>query len=438
MLSTICRRLAPIVCLPLLALPACSPPEPALTAAEFYDQAEAIQHEAFGSGENAWPRLLDALAAHREALNTADAQINTDTADPDAWPSIQIDEVRLGPYPRGGLDNARLALKEVRSRGVLDEIDAVLAAPVLCRPWDRTLPVNEAFGADLDAGGQIRALARTNLALLRIAAVDDTGEDVAAIVDRHLGLARAAASRLLYIDYLVGVANVLGVLTEIKSLALEGELTAEECRALLERLDERILPPLRAVLDTERLFALASSADAAMAADVDPGELVAAIDACHAEAVAWIDQPYGASFEVASLGEFIMAAIAEDTSNGGLIDNMRSAAGQIIRNAKVLDLQIAATRVVLMLELHRLEHGSYPDSLDALEREVPADPVTGGQVVYRLTPGEPLPYTLYSTGTDDKDDGGIEKPQTGMSFPDPGDEGYDFLLVKLRRPAPRE
>jgi len=421
----------------VILLPACSDPTPALTAEQFHEQAGAIREQHFGRGENAWPMLLDALEAHSALMDSVDEPFS-DGIDPSDYPSIQIDEIRLGAYPRPGLENAKLAIERARRSDILERIDAALASPVLYRPWDESLPVYEAFGEDLMDGGRIRSLARTNLALLRVAACEDSGEDVAAIFDRHLGLARAVASRLLYLDYLMGVANATMALSEIKSLALEHRLTAAECRALDARLERPILPPVAAVLDTERLFSLATFADAAAAEGtrIDREAMIRAIDAAHAEASASIEDPYGASFGVLSFADHIAAATDEQSSQAESIGLMRSAAGQVIRNAKILELQAAATSVVLRLELHRLEHGDYPDSLEAIA--APLDPITEAPFIYRPTPGGELPYALYSTGVDDADDGGREKPATGLAYADPGDIGYDFLLVKPRAPATRE
>jgi hypothetical protein len=41
-----------------------------------------------------------------------------------------------------------------------------------------------------------------------------------------------------------------------------------------------------------------------------------------------------------------------------------------------------ATRLVLMLQIHRVEHGEFPEHLHDLEGEVPRDPLTGGDFGY--------------------------------------------------------
>lgn len=63
--------------------------------------------------------------------------------------------------------------------------------------------------------------------------------------------------------------------------------------------------------------------------------------------------------------------------------------------------------VGIACELHRRRHNAYPDSLEALVPavlpSVPADPITGAPVRYRLVDGRPL---VYSVGVDRDDDSG--------------------------------
>ena len=306
--------------------------------------------------------------------------------------------------------------------------------------WDETIPVYDASGEGLQVMGRTRSLGRTNLALLRVAAVDGDGDAVLRTVNRQLGLARAVSSRLLYIDNLSGVSAVLTTLTELRSLALEGHLAPETCSALLDRLEQPILPPLKSVLAVERLFSLTTFADAAVESGtrIHRQKLIDAIDACFAEATAAIDEPYGAAFDVLSLDDMVSAVLDEESSEAETIRLMRSSAGQVIRNSAVLGLHVAATRTVLLLELYRQQHGDYPSTLDLIE--APTDPITGGSFVYRLTPDSPdgMPYFLYSTGVDQTDNGGQEKPATGLTFADPGDIGYDYVLCKPRRPVPED
>ena len=437
------RRLGlPVAALALGSLMGgCSDPSPALTGEQFHAQAGEIYTEVFGEGVNTWPQLQDTLGAHSQMLEEIDRPFRDDLEVAiDDWPTIQIDLVRFGALPRPGLDNARRALEQIAVSGILEEADRALDSTACHRVWNEAIPVYDAFGDGLEVMGQMRSLGRTNLALLRIAATDEDGDATLRAVNRQLGLARASSSRLLYLDDFSGVGTVLTTLTELRSLALEGHLDPETCLALLDRLEQPILPPLKSVLAIERLFSLATFADSAAKSGtrIHRQRLIDAIDACFVEATAAIDEPYGAAFDVLSLEAMTAAVLDEESSEAEDIRLMRSSAGRVIRNRAVLRLHVAATRTVLLIELYQHQHGDYPASLGLIDP--PTDPITGGSFVYRLTPDSPdgMPYLLYSTGVDGVDNGGQEKPATGLTFADPSDTGYDYVLCKPRRPVPED
>lgn len=75
--------------------------------------------------------------------------------------------------------------------------------------------------------------------------------------------------------------------------------------------------------------------------------------------------------------------------------------------------------VELALEAHRMDQGSYPQSLAALDLQfshgLPKDPFNGGDFLYRRRDDA---FLLYSVGPDRKDDGGIQAPrQSGAGIP---------------------
>jgi hypothetical protein len=84
------------------------------------------------------------------------------------------------------------------------------------------------------------------------------------------------------------------------------------------------------------------------------------------------------------------------------------------------------------LERYRIEHQSYPDSLEAAnragERSIPLDVISGKPMGYRKTPDGR--YALWCVGLDGKDDGGKRGPDpTGTQAYDPryrGDWVWDF------------
>ena len=68
-------------------------------------------------------------------------------------------------------------------------------------------------------------------------------------------------------------------------------------------------------------------------------------------------------------------------------------------------------RVAVALRLHRLARGTYPDALAALVpeflSELPKDPMTGTNLLYRR---EGQGFVVYSIGLNGKDDGGLDGP----------------------------
>jgi hypothetical protein len=80
-------------------------------------------------------------------------------------------------------------------------------------------------------------------------------------------------------------------------------------------------------------------------------------------------------------------------------------AQSVLDNAAAL---LAGEEIACALELYRRERGAYPDALASLTPaylpEVPLDPYTGRDFVYKVTPEG---YTLYALGPDEVDDGGL-------------------------------
>jgi hypothetical protein len=74
------------------------------------------------------------------------------------------------------------------------------------------------------------------------------------------------------------------------------------------------------------------------------------------------------------------------------------------RMATDLTIQIHQALLACDLEIHRLEHGSYPSSLADFPGASKIDPLTREPFRYRLEGPQPV---IYSVGTDLKDDGGL-------------------------------
>jgi len=94
--------------------------------------------------------------------------------------------------------------------------------------------------------------------------------------------------------------------------------------------------------------------------------------------------------------------------------------GATSRKANREQASVDLARGAIALERHRLAHGEFPESLDALapqfSAQVPHDIFGGQPLHYRRT--DDGHFVLYSIGPNEKDDGGITGHRNGGSMPD--------------------
>jgi hypothetical protein len=97
----------------------------------------------------------------------------------------------------------------------------------------------------------------------------------------------------------------------------------------------------------------------------------------------------------------------------------------------------AALTTALLLELHRLEHGAYPDSLAALASP-PRDPLAPDRPLGYIPPTSTAGYGLYSVGSDRADNRGTlppgSRPRRDALFVPPRWVGTDFLIIQTTAP----
>jgi hypothetical protein len=96
------------------------------------------------------------------------------------------------------------------------------------------------------------------------------------------------------------------------------------------------------------------------------------------------------------------------------ISIMIPAVGKIAESSNKAAMRRDATAVALALELWKRKHGAYPATLQEMTPEyipaVPVDRFDGGPLKYRLRDGH---ATIYSSGRDRDDDGGLAPASTG-------------------------
>ncbi len=120
-----------------------------------------------------------------------------------------------------------------------------------------------------------------------------------------------------------------------------------------------------------------------------------------------------------------------------ILTGMRSpAATRIINNATYTQILVNHAVIACALERHRIEKGSYPDSLDAVRladgKPLPLDVINRKPMNYRKTADGR--YALWSVGFDGKDDGGKrvldeKKPENTRFYDEKylGDWVWDFV-----------
>ncbi len=122
-------------------------------------------------------------------------------------------------------------------------------------------------------------------------------------------------------------------------------------------------------------------------------------------------------------------AIAHKSLRPASYDNILSYGKVIQRNDRVLGGII----LMMQLEAYRLEHGSYPEGLDALGVET-LTPRGAPWLYVRLAPGadpDGRLYLLYLPGGDGIDNGGVS--DGSISRPGSVRDGADWILNKVRR-----
>ena len=95
-----------------------------------------------------------------------------------------------------------------------------------------------------------------------------------------------------------------------------------------------------------------------------------------------------------------------------------------------------------LLELHKLEEGSYPEKLAGLDEQLPTDPYSGKAYLYSTLPEAEKTggYQLYGIGSNLKDDGGrIVLTEAGWVEDEEGDIVWRYspppTLLKIPKPG---
>ena len=138
-----------------------------------------------------------------------------------------------------------------------------------------------------------------------------------------------------------------------------------------------------------------------------------------------------------------MDRLFPESTNHFLTDYYRPSGPGLGRNLAMLAMYETARRIcvtAIALKRYRLEHGSYPASLNDLVPKflaaAPIDFMDGKPLRYKLRPDGD--FLLYSVGEDGVDDGGDPRPQPPYGPPASWLVGRDIVWPRVATPAALE
>ncbi len=410
-------------------------------------------------GDAAWSLLVEIF----DAVDEVDAEVNAmcdagEFEERDEY-LLEVDYSRVleGRTVPQRIEPERRAMTLLHDRGVFDKLRRFSGGPPGLRPITGAGPLG--IHDVLDDLSRARNLAQLNASAMRLAAVEGDFADVAALFEQMLALARTMAWQPYLISYLTAIAIEALAFEELKHELMERAFDEASCRALLESLDRHAgLPGVVFPLEAERVFAhdwlqWSYSDDgegdgylvsAPMPGSVEKSDrsLVGAVIArffyqTRAQAAAALDDHFD-RLVTASQMSVVAQATALAELEGGLDSLIPLRPYQVMRTA--------GTRMVVIIALHRALHGAYPASLDAVEGDVPVDPLHHLPFGYTLLDDDPhgRGYLLYSVGLDATDNAGIEldpdiREALGWhaALNDLDAAGSDFVLNRPR-PVPED
>lgn len=412
------------------------------------------------------PNAIDILRDASEKMDAVDRNTWRSGANDPQWdgfpdPTLIYFPSSIRPLGAGGEDDVKsrdIALRLMplyREAGVMRVLDSIAAAPRADRPLVQSAdPMISILLPDL---GAARRLARLNRARMSLVKTDDP--EYLAAFESNLALARATGTQAFSLEFLVGIS-----IEELALRSLEHFWRSSPSAASLDA--------LQAALDRQHWelpLADALKVESLMVQDTlafffeKPGNARLGKHSPALRTVLGYDIRDASAGDDVSLGTLrsnldalaLITRIVDlrrqqprrdrppfpDPLPGSdliLIRALASSGDRIINEAEMLLRERLALRTRIALERFRIDHGSYPETLEALVprylAEVPIDPVWRVPFAYRLASPEDAPlvstlgYVLWSRGNDDVDDGGrrdIRRPDLPIV---PGGPGADHVF----------
>lgn len=451
---------------------------------DYTPQLIALSEKYQPKGENGWPVLMKALE-HFDNIGVPDVE---------GWPTQErsaydiIDGTHLH---RGEFDGERLRLELayfdlVQHSGVLEELDAALAAPKFVRTEfpgsDECLMYTEMPDLALcRRASMVRAVA------LRITAESGNWPEFVRSWTEQLRLAGAYSHDPILISHIVAQSTLVRAMEELNLLLTEHRLDASVSELLLASLENVEIAPFELPLEGERLVMY--DLMQRCYSDDGHGDGVLLINSLEkfAETDRWSSMIGGQRRSVLNLvgltyprraetrrtlDEFIDAAIRQSNTPRSSIEDGSSSIERVRDQLPERDIflrllfpafdraldrwygaqaKIAATRILLAIEIYEARHGAPPTSIENLVPEslpsVPVDPICGRPFVYVVrtpTADDPREFLLYSVGVDCLDNEGVEPNSRthdeALSARVMAElrDGYDYIFNRLREPVEEE
>ena len=338
-------------------------------------------------------------------------------------------------------------IEEFRKAGGFEDLAKLPPIPYAARPYPATGPLVLTLLPEL---GHSRQLARMNAARMFLAAqAGDEAQRLAAFQEM-LASARLIGAQATLIDNLVAVAINALACGELRKEITDKPLSEQAARDLLAAMDRHKLPSPAGAFDGERFSSLdmiqrtfsdngngsgrfLPAAAAGLSSDLGspiggPGiasggnrvfNVLGLLEPSRAETEARATQIFDHFVKLASMTRTQRAALAGPDPTANLerfkiLSLMVPAVGKALESNDQIASELAATRIMLALEIHRARTGSYPATLaelaPAILAEVPLDAVNDKPFGYRVLEAgadhRGHLYLLYSCGTDGVDNGG--------------------------------
>ena len=434
---------------------------------------ELVESYQTPQGENGWPALAQAAVLTREIWAQ---NIESGEAAPDYGFLRGLNVPREDEDPEAVRRATMLEIEAMEARGVWSLVDQAVRSDRLVRPMDQSGRMVELLLPELYPMSATMAPALAARMYLAHQAADEA--KMLEAYELSLGLGRAATHQFTPIDHVAGLRIYTRANQELRWELVENPVSAETLWSLFAAMDRQSPGPMALALEGEHLSALdmiqwthtdnGRGNGRLILTEVDylrnfphPGRrrpkivnIAALAYPSKAETTALADEFFNELAEYAGLtrserrlSSFQPDAFLQQIPKRFKVSQFLPRLGRMLLKRDQSDLDRAGTRLLLAIELHRVQTGAYPaalaDLVPSILSGIPTDPfASDGRFIYtRVDPtADPFgrSYLLYSVGHDGTDDGGQvidDQPQNALERDHPGTD-YVFNLPRPTVPEP--